>query len=278
MSFSPWIVAFLLAIHVFCMATCSMVELKNNGYENLVIAINPALPEDRKIIDNIKNMMTEASAYLFTATQRRAYFKNIKILIPLTWSHNSSYSRAKTELFDKADAIVADPFLKYGDDPYTLEYGGCGEPGKYIHFTPNFRTDDSLLAVYGPRGRVFVHEWAHLRWGVFDEYNKDKPFYISGDVNVQATRCSTNIQGVYKYIECKGKSCSSRDCRPDALTGLLEDGCTFIPDTVQNAKTSIMYMQALPTVFRVQYIWDSSTFHLWMPRNDHGAHMECLPP
>ncbi|KAJ1171271.1 hypothetical protein NDU88_003136 [Pleurodeles waltl] len=165
-----------------------MVELKNNGYENLVIAINPGIPEDGKIINNIKDMMTDASAYLFSATQRRAYFRNITILIPLTWVRDPSYSRVKTESFDKADVIIADPFLKYGDDPYTLQYGGCGEPGKYIHFTPNFVTDDSLLTVYGPRGRVFVHEWAHLRWGVFDEYNNDRPFYISGNLNIQATR------------------------------------------------------------------------------------------
>ncbi|XP_078515400.1 calcium-activated chloride channel regulator family member 3-like [Lissotriton helveticus] len=184
----PCSLAFLLATQVFCTVTCSMVKLKNNGYENLVIAINPALPEDGKIIDKIKVMMTEASVYLFTATQRRAYFKSIKILIPLTWTPNPSFSRAKTETFDKADVIIAEPFLKYGDHPYTLQYGGCGEPGKYIHFTLNFITDDSLLLVYGPRGRLFVHEWAHLRWGVFDEYNNDRQFYISGNIKIEATR------------------------------------------------------------------------------------------
>lgn len=40
-------------------------------------------------------------------------------------------------------------------------------------------------------GRVFVHEWAHLRWGVFDEYNNDAPFYVSINskkASVEATR------------------------------------------------------------------------------------------
>lgn len=37
-------------------------------------------------------------------------------------------------------------------------------------------------------GRVFVHEWAHLRWGVFDEYNDEKPFYINGQNQIKVTR------------------------------------------------------------------------------------------
>ena len=41
---------------------------------------------------------------------------------------------------------------------------------------------------YSLIGRIFVHEWAHLRWGVFDEYNVDRPFYISRKNTIEATR------------------------------------------------------------------------------------------
>ncbi|KAB1268061.1 Calcium-activated chloride channel regulator 1 [Camelus dromedarius] len=81
----------------------SMVTLNNNGYDGIVIAINPSVPEDERLIQNIK-----------------------------------------------ADVIVANPNLKYGDDPYTLQYGQCGEKGQYMHFTPNFLLTDNL-PVYGPR-------------------------------------------------------------------------------------------------------------------------------
>lgn len=38
-------------------------------------------------------------------------------------------------------------------------------------------------------GRVFVHEWAHFRWGVFNEYNDDVPFYVSrNSASVEAVR------------------------------------------------------------------------------------------
>ncbi|KAJ6651731.1 hypothetical protein lerEdw1_020671 [Lerista edwardsae] len=164
------------------------VKLNNGGFEDIIIAINPELPEDPKIVDNLKDMIKEASTYLFSATQNRFYFKTVKIVIPLSWKPKPEYKRVVTESYEEADVIVADPYLKYGDQPYTLQYGGCGEKGRYIHFTPNFLTNDNSADVYGPRGRVFVHEWAHLRWGVFDEYNDDAPFYMTGKNKPEATR------------------------------------------------------------------------------------------
>ncbi|XP_053059339.1 calcium-activated chloride channel regulator 1-like [Acinonyx jubatus] len=178
-----------------------MVHLNKNGYDGVVIAINPSVPEDEKLIQNIK-----------------------------------------------ADVIVANPYLKYGDDPYTLQYGQCGEKGKYIHFTPNFLLTNNL-PIYGSRGRVFVHEWAHLRWGIFDEYNVDQPFYISRRNTIEATRCSTHITGInVVFKECQGGSCITRPCRRDSLTGLYEAKCTFIPEKSQTAKDSIMFMQSLSSV------------------------------
>ncbi|KAI4590792.1 hypothetical protein MJG53_001841 [Ovis ammon polii x Ovis aries] len=138
----------------------SKVNLINNGYEGIVIAINPSVPEDEKLIQNIK-----------------------------------------------ADVIVANPYLKYGDDPYTLQYGRCGEKGQYIHFTPNFLLTNNL-PIYGSRGRVFVHEWAHLRWGIFDENNGDQPFYISRRNTIEATRSK---QRVVCLVLDKSGSMSSED-------------------------------------------------------------------
>lgn len=33
--------------------------------------------------------------------------------------------------------------------------------------------------IFFPSDRTFVHEWAHFRWGVFDEYNNNEKFYLS---------------------------------------------------------------------------------------------------
>ncbi|XP_069498843.1 calcium-activated chloride channel regulator 1-like [Ambystoma mexicanum] len=230
------------------LGNCSMVQLKDNGYEDIVIAIHPAVPEDYTIIENIKSMVVEASSYLFNATHKGVFFKSVKIVIPLTWHQNPNYTRPRTESFNEADVIVADSFLKYGDDPYTLQYRGCGEKAKYIHFTPNFILNDKLLSVFGTRGRVFVHEWAHLRWGVFDEYNNETPFYVSRNFQVEATRCGADITGSAIFHECQDNYCSFRTCTSDPQTAPYNKGCMFLPDKHQSATASIMYMQALASV------------------------------
>lgn len=37
-------------------------------------------------------------------------------------------------------------------------------------------------------GKVLVHEWAHLRWGVYDEFDDGQPFYKGAHSDIQATR------------------------------------------------------------------------------------------
>ncbi|XP_058572705.1 calcium-activated chloride channel regulator 2 isoform X3 [Neofelis nebulosa] len=217
------------------------VQLQDNGYDGLLIAINPQVSEDQNLIPNIKEMITEASFYLFNATKRRVFFRKIKILIPTTWKANN-YSKVKQELYEKANVIVTDWYGAHGDDPYTLQYRGCGKEGKYIHFTSNFLLKDDLTAGYGPRGRVFVHEWAHLRWGVFDEYNNEKPFYINGQNQIKVTRCSSDITGIFV---CEKGPCPQENC---IISKLFKEGCMFIYNSTQNATASIMFMQSLSSV------------------------------
>ncbi|XP_034356317.1 calcium-activated chloride channel regulator 3A-1-like [Arvicanthis niloticus] len=240
-------VLLFLTLHLLQAGKGSMVHLNNNGYEGVIIAINPSVPENDRLIPSIKEMVTQASTYLFEASRGRVYFRNISILVPMTWKSKSEYLVPRRESYHKADVIIAKPHLKYGDDPYTLQYGQCGDRGQYIHFTPNFLLTDNFRT-YGPRGRVFVHEWAHLRWGVFNEYNMDRPFYMSGKKTMEATRCSTDIVGTKVVHECQGNSCVTRTCRRDQRTGLYEPKCIFIPEKFQTARASIMFMQNLSSV------------------------------
>ncbi|XP_063113333.1 calcium-activated chloride channel regulator 2 isoform X2 [Cavia porcellus] len=217
------------------------VQLRDNGYDGLLVAINPWVPENQNLIPNIKEMITEASFYLFNATKRRVFFRNIQILIPATWKANN-YSKVKQESYEKANVIVTDWKGVDGDDPHTLQYRGCGREGKYIHFTSNFLLNDDLITGYGSRGRVFVHEWAHLRWGVFDEYNNDKPFYLDGQNKIKATRCSSDIAGTFV---CEKGPCPHENC---IISKLFKEGCTFLYNSTQNATASIMFMQSLSSV------------------------------
>ncbi|KAM4642760.1 calcium-activated chloride channel regulator 1-like [Discoglossus pictus] len=241
------IIVFISTFQVIHSTKRSLVELKNNGYEGIIIAISPNIPEDHQIIDNIKTMMMDASTYMLKATKNRTYIRSVTILIPQTWKSNSTYGRPRRESYDTADVIIADPSLLQ-DEPYTLQYGGCGQPGKYIHLTPNFILNEKMIPIYGPRGKLFIHEWAHLRWGVFDEYDYNRPYYLSGQRNIEATRCPMNLKGENKIFVYAGSVQTVEDCLLDEKTGIYEEGCMFLPDADQTVKQSIMYGQALDSV------------------------------
>uniref|UniRef100_A0A8C2P9R2 Calcium-activated chloride channel regulator 2 n=1 Tax=Capra hircus TaxID=9925 RepID=A0A8C2P9R2_CAPHI len=206
------------------------LQLRDNGYDGLLVAVNPQVSEDQNLIPNIKEMITEASFYLFNATKRRVFFRNVKILIPATWKAGN-YSKVKQESYEKANVIVTDWYGAHGDDPYTLQYRGCGKEGKYIHFTSEFLLNDGLTAGYGSRGRVFVHEWAHFRWGVF--YKTDFSYYF---------RCSSDIAGIFV---CEKGPCPQENC---IISKIFQEGCMFIYNSTQNATSSIMFMQSLSSV------------------------------
>ena len=41
------------------------------------------------------------------------------------------------EFYEAAEVRVDRVNPVYGDAPYTVRGSGCGEPGSYMHFTPN---------------------------------------------------------------------------------------------------------------------------------------------
>ncbi|XP_072918712.1 calcium-activated chloride channel regulator 1-like [Hemitrygon akajei] len=236
---------------VFTYVLCVYVErsygihVENNGYKDIVIAIKPGIPCDEKLLEKIQAMMIEASSYLHQATKHKLYFSDVKILLPKTCSVSSSLvQRPTNQSYEKANIIIAEHNPLHGDTPYTLQYGGCGEKGLYIHLTPNFLLNDSLVQVYGKKERSFVHEWAHLQWGVFNEYDDQMPFYISSDGIIEATRCSKEVEG--RREVCSGGDCS--DCTINKKTGLPDGYCTFYPEKNQNTSSSIMYNQGLKNV------------------------------
>ncbi|XP_062308216.1 calcium-activated chloride channel regulator 3A-1-like [Osmerus eperlanus] len=217
--------------------TCG-IRLDGNGYTDILIAINPAVTEDPLLLERIKEMVSDASSYLFQVMNNKLYFKDVTILVPPKWT--GKYSSANTETYEKANIIIDEPNKFNGNDPYTLQYGECATEGRYIRLTPDFLKRDELIQFYGPRGRVLVHEWAHLRWGVYDEYDERKPFYTDNG-KLEATRCTKNMTGEWRSIP------SGAMCTPTNINGKPND-CYFIPHKSQTAKTSIMYLQSIDSV------------------------------
>uniref|UniRef100_A0A672Q1L7 VWFA domain-containing protein n=1 Tax=Sinocyclocheilus grahami TaxID=75366 RepID=A0A672Q1L7_SINGR len=205
-------------------STSTGIKLDGNGYVDIVIAIGSRVPQDDMLIDKIKVNMYFLSNKCH-AELRQMFVRRFLCQMQAQIKIDNANSANNTE-------------------PYTKQYGECGTEGEYIHFTPEYLLNDTFIQLYGSRGRVFVHEWAHLRWGVYDEYNEEIPFYYSNG-RIEATRCSKNMEGQFYEVTAGG---SLQPCRIDPQTSLHVDGCTFFPDRNQVTNSSIMFLPSLDPV------------------------------
>uniref|UniRef100_A0A8K9XEM4 Chloride channel accessory 1 n=1 Tax=Oncorhynchus mykiss TaxID=8022 RepID=A0A8K9XEM4_ONCMY len=183
---------------VFLSGSTFGIKLEGNGYTDVLIAINPVVPENPLLIERIKEMMSNASSVLFTATEDKFYFEEITILVPPNWSQ--------------------------GDEAYWQYYS------------------DSIAFKY----KVLVHEWAHLRWGVYDEFDDGQPFYKGAHSDIQATRCSLELDG--KIVNrINHTNCTHIDPNNKIYT----QDCVFLADSEQWENTaSLMSYPSLHKVTR----------------------------
>ncbi|XP_059370713.1 calcium-activated chloride channel regulator 1-like [Carassius carassius] len=216
------------------LSTSTGIKLDGNGYVDIVIAISSKIPQDNRLIDEIKEMVTEGSFHLYDALYKKVYFREATILVPPHWN-GTNFTKARTETFGKAKIRIDNANPAYGVEPYTYQYGECGAEGEFIHFTPEYLLNDTLIELCGSRGRIFVHEWAHLRWGVYDECND----------RIEATRCSNNIKGQFHGVTA-GQALQK--CCIATQTSLPTKGCMFFLDRNQITNSSIMFSEGLNNV------------------------------
>ncbi|XP_042864497.1 calcium-activated chloride channel regulator 1-like isoform X2 [Penaeus japonicus] len=260
---------------IFCVLTIGLIfgltkadiVLNENGYEGVVVAIGKGVPENPTIIENIKKMFEDGSKVLFEATRNRAFFKEVTIVVPPSWEKREEYVSTNISGWLPTAAIRVDlPHPEHGDFPYTLQLGGCGEPGAYIHLTPTYTVHmyKDLLATFGSPGKVLVHEWSHLRWGVFDEYGEhgtaSPAFYIGEDQQMHVTGCTQDLKGWMRTQD-------GAKCHADT-SGMPDASCHFFPAENNNVSGSFMNLYFLESVS--QFCDNDSIPHnIWAP-NAHN--------
>lgn len=114
---------------------------------------------------------------MHNATEGMVHFRNISVVIPSSWTNvtnviltntriplTAAHIRigkfCKIQLFERLSCWYWVTFLdrpnpKYGHRPYVLQPGQCREPGKYIHFTPEYLLNEDKQLVeerFGDRG------------------------------------------------------------------------------------------------------------------------------
>lgn len=227
----------LLVVVSCCIVLGSKIRLEDQGYVDIVVAVDPRVPEDPKLLTNLQALLSETSTLLHRATRELVYLKRVTIVLPHTWKGAAGYPIVPGALEADIDVVENDDDL-----PSTLQPGGCGEPGEMIELPASFVLNRTT---HKRPEYIMVHEWAHFKYGVFDEYGSpddlDYPAVYQRDGKLMTSTCSANIQA----------SLETRSGSPCSLVeGKADPNCvSFSPiDEFTQASSSIMFMPPLTSI------------------------------
>ncbi|XP_064480349.1 calcium-activated chloride channel regulator 1-like isoform X2 [Ornithodoros turicata] len=243
---STWqlvVFAALLASGVWSAST--RIRLENQGYVDIVVTIDHQVREDKQLIQNLKDLLTSTSAFLHRATRELVYLKSVTIVLPHTWSNDIPSEFISGDMFSSADIQIVNSQERA---PYTVQAKGCGERGEYIvlpsQFVGNLTT--ATKKEFRKPEQVMTHEWAHFRYGVFDEFGSpgdaQYPSMYVRDGQKKPNVCSDKI--AVSLQTDKGEPC-------DLVEGSPQEDCIdFSPvDEFTQASSSIMFMPVLSSVY-----------------------------
>ena len=148
----------LLSFVFIYVSTTRPVQFKNGGYRGLMVAIHSDVPESEQLITNLEELLTKSSAFLYEATDKRARFVEFEVIIPESWSRKDDYETIAGSQFDQAHIRIAPTDEKSGNEPYTYQPRGCGQPGEYIRLTDAFIEElhDRTQEDFGYPGFSFI--------------------------------------------------------------------------------------------------------------------------
>ena len=191
--------------------------------------------------------MNEGSHALHEALDERVYLKSATIVIPHSWRDSVCQTeirapRAPTP-YRNPDIKITDKHSLYGETPFTQRSRGCGEKGDFMSIPYQFLTAwNNTWETYGDPAKLFVKEWAKLRYGIFEErgFANDLLFpnyyYVNGDIYPSLT---TNARVKGEWIDTNGLA----PCNP------TKQECYFKPVGANDHVTcSLGNMHYLPTV------------------------------
>ncbi|KAK7086992.1 hypothetical protein SK128_026654 [Halocaridina rubra] len=239
------------------------VVLENNRYSGIVVAIDPngilPIPEEQEqVIDGIKDVMTKASEAVFEATNHRAYFSDVKIVIPEDWSvQTDNYTSGSFESWRLSDIRIVNEG-RHNSAPMTIPGGGCGIPGANMEVPLDYVTEQVVQAMYGETGRVMAAEWLKYRYGVYEEHGyPGDSLYPHAYLDVSSNQTRPTGCTNHEVLEGTWKNSNGQPCDVTTEDGGLDPGCRFtIDDTTSDY--SIMYITHT-SIPGVTHVCDAAT-------------------
>ncbi|XP_048776390.2 calcium-activated chloride channel regulator 1-like isoform X1 [Ostrea edulis] len=220
-------VIFCSFVYVCSLDSQSHLKISNNGYQLLVVAIHNNVPDNPALLEKIKTTLTKASKVLYSATRKRAYFQKVFFLLPSSWSNRPQYKPATSVKITGADIIFSAPrSATRRSFSHTKTYAGCGHKGIHSQLLTDVLSNSHPLAQSSPE-KYIIHEFAKLRYGVFDEYPSpgENEFYFSTTFGrLDPIRCTVGLRGIIR-----GPSGYCLFTSIDPETGEFPAGCKYIP-------------------------------------------------
>ena len=148
----------------------------------------------------LQRILTHTSHNIFNFTNGRVQLRDVRLQLPSSWNHcapaglssPSSSSRSSQEADIKI--ISSHPVLR--DQPWTIQFAGCQQPGKNIELPLGFIGKNSTIE---SKSSVLTKEWIKLRFGVFEEdgFDGDNLYpssFVEGNSNMSNNGCPSKHQ------------------------------------------------------------------------------------
>jgi len=178
----------------------SVAAKKTDKYTSLTVRIGDNVPTDRcnRTLENIQALLTETSRNVFTFSNGLVLLKDISIQLPLSWEAESCAppTARVTNIGDQTDINVTPVHPLLGENPWTIQFGGCGLPGKNIEMSHQFINKNSSVE---KRASLLAKEWVKYQFGVFEEdgFDGDSAYptsFLEGQTNVTNIGCENKTQ------------------------------------------------------------------------------------
>ncbi|KAK4030097.1 hypothetical protein OUZ56_023054 [Daphnia magna] len=233
------------------LTSTSHITLTTDGYQNVVVAIdeNSGFTSCQQDLENIKELIRSTSVSFGQGLERPAYFGDVTIILPDSWVSDPICSTLMTSTnitllpwarSHSADIRFTPNHPVFGNQPHSFQYGGCQEPGLSINVPSTFVSNFTDVT----KARIMAREWAHYRYGVFDEGGMpDDERHPSGymmfqtessDKVVRANTCSggKTLRGEWNNEECKSTNSGNSSCefQPDVYNPDITSSLMYRPD------------------------------------------------
>ncbi|CAG2101123.1 unnamed protein product [Medioppia subpectinata] len=237
------------------------IQYNNGEYEGLVVTIHPDITESDQLVANLKELLIKSSTFLYGATESRAQFKDIAVILPELWTQKSEYQAIPDSHWDDGHIRISPSTHTLNDKPFTFQPRGCGQSGEYIQLTDSFVEKLNQNTFDYPE-KLLVNEWSHYRYGVFDEFGsagdyRYPTFYMTNGT-IYPTFCVSGIKG--NAEDMNGNTCKIYS------TGRVDHNCKFIADKSDNSP--IASIMSLPHFQSTEKYCENNTID---PKVNHNS-------